>query len=134
MASAANRPAAFRLCDQNHFPGTDAFDVLTTAEASIAWAGGKTNYDFQAGSAKTEADANKAAQAVANAHKFTQMVWKGAAGKKVGFGIKKTNVYAWYCPPGNSPMTKPAFKKNVCEAGCKEWCVEETVNKCYNNK
>jgi hypothetical protein len=134
MQSATDRPAAFRECAQNHFSATDAYRVLTTAEASNAWAGGRKNYNFPDGAAEPDSNAAKAAQAKANAHKFTQMVWKGAAGKKVGFGIKDTNVYAWYCPTGNSPMTKTAFQENVCEAGCPKWCVEETVNKCYNNK
>jgi hypothetical protein len=78
--------------------------LLTTAEASIAWATGKKNYNFRDGSANSDVSEEKA-----NAYKFTQMVWKGAKGKKVGFGIKGKNVYAWYCPKGNDPMTKTAF-------------------------
>jgi hypothetical protein len=62
------------------------------------------------------------------------MVWKGSPGKKVGFGVKDTRAYAWYCPTGNQPDTSQAFEDNVCEAGCEKWCVVDTVNKCYNQK
>jgi uncharacterized protein YkwD len=62
------------------------------------------------------------------------MVWKGASGKKVGFGINNNVVVAWYCPTGNDPDTSQEFKDNVCDAGCPKWCVTDSVNKCYNDK
>lgn len=69
-----------------------------------------------------------------SAYQFTQIVWKGKATKKVGFGINGINVYAWYCPTGNDPDQAASFKENVCEAACTKWCVTDTVNKCYNEK
>jgi hypothetical protein len=62
------------------------------------------------------------------------MVWKGSAGKKVGFGVKGTTAVAWYCPKGNDPDDPSAFEDNVCKAGCKKWCEVDTVNTCYNQK
>ena len=62
------------------------------------------------------------------------MVWKGAPGKKVGFGVKDRVVYAWYCDAGNTPATATAFKDNVFAAGNRKHCVDDTVNVCYNKK
>jgi uncharacterized protein YkwD len=62
------------------------------------------------------------------------MVWKGAAGKRVGFGVKDRVVYAWYCDAGNTPDTTAAFKDNVFTAGNPKHCVDDTVNVCYNKK
>jgi len=61
-------------------------------------------------------------------------VWKGQNGKKVGFGVKAGEVYAWYCPQGNTPNTAQAFKDNVFPAGNEAQCVDDTVNLCYNRK
>jgi hypothetical protein len=62
------------------------------------------------------------------------MVWKGAAGKRVGFGVKDRLVYAWYCPAGNTPETPAAFKANVFPAGNPAHCIDDTVNVCYNKR
>jgi hypothetical protein len=62
------------------------------------------------------------------------MVWKGAPGKRVGFGVKGQVVYAWYCDAGNTPDTTAAFKENVFPAGNAQHCVDDTVNVCYNKK
>lgn len=65
---------------------------------------------------------------------FTQMVWKGQPGKLVGFGVKDSIVYAWYCDAGNTPDTTAAFKDNVFPAGSPQHCIDDTVNVCYNKK
>lgn len=67
-------------------------------------------------------------------NQFTQIVWKGVKGKKVGFGIKGVVVYAWYCPTGNVPDDATTFKANVFEAGNPGLCISDTVNQCYNKK
>jgi hypothetical protein len=65
---------------------------------------------------------------------FTQLVWKGQPGKRVGFGVKDRVVYAWYCDAGNTPDTTAAFKDNVFPAGSPQHCIDDTVNVCYNKK
>lgn len=129
MIDATKRPAAFQKCGQSMHKGTDAYILLTTDEATIQWHKGNVNYNFASGRSNSATSAVKS-----SAYQFTQMVWKGKAMKKVGFGIKDKLTVAWYCPTGNSPDTAQDFKDNVCEAGCPKWCVTDTVNKCYNEK
>jgi hypothetical protein len=96
MPADKDRPAAFQKCGQSLFTGTNDHKVLSTDEASIAWYSNWKNYNFASGRANSNADKP-------SAYRFTQIVWKGANGKKVGFGVKGTKVVAWYCPTGNTP-------------------------------
>lgn len=96
-------------------------------EASQAWYLGNKYYNFNAGRASSS-DQTK------SAYQFTQIVWKGSAGKLVGFGIKDKTVIAWYCPAGNAPNDAVTFKANVFKAGNADLCVSDTVNQCYNKK
>jgi hypothetical protein len=75
---------------------------LTTAEASNQWYQGTDNYNFASGRANS-------ASVKKSAYQFTQMVWKGTRGKKVGFGVKGETAVAWYCPTGNNPDTSSDF-------------------------
>lgn len=98
--------------------------MLPPNEATDGWYAGKKYYEFAAGRPSTVQ--------TESALQFTQIVWKGETGKKVGFGVHKGVVYAWYCPAGNTPDTATAFKENVFPAGNQEHCFDGTVNVCYN--
>lgn len=108
MSSSADRPAAFQRCGQNQFTGSTNYNVVSTNVATDKWYDdGKKHYNFQGGKPNTD-------RYKTTALRFTQIVWKGAPGKKVGFGIRGAEVYAWYCnEAGNTPDTPDAFRKNV---------------------
>jgi len=127
MLNSSDRPTQFRTCGQSKFQGASAFELLTSSEATDKWYGGKIHYNFAAGKPYYDSQKESALQ-------FTQIVWKGDAGKRVGFGVKGTSVYAWYCAAGNTPDTPAAFKANVFTAGNAARCVDDTVNVCYNKK
>lgn len=69
---------------------------MSTDEATGGWYSNSGTYNFASGRANS-------AQDKLAAYQFTQMVWKGSKGKKVGFGIKDKKVVAWYCSTGNKP-------------------------------
>jgi len=102
MTKEALRPAEYRSCGQSLYTAIDPYDLLTTAEASIQWYRGIDNYSFASGRAK-RGSVRK------SAYQFTQMVWKGAKGKKVGFGVKDDKAVAWYCLTGNEPDVATDF-------------------------
>jgi hypothetical protein len=49
------RPDQYKKCGQNILQGQNAFNLLTTNEASIQWYGGKSNYNFGAGRPNSDA-------------------------------------------------------------------------------
>jgi len=104
MPDAAGRPAAFKACGQSTHTASAAYELMTTAEASNQWYRGTDNYHFASGRPNSQS-----ANVKKSAYQFTQMVWKGSAGKKVGFGVKDKTAVAWYCPTGNDPDTAAAF-------------------------
>lgn len=81
MRDPSLRPAQFRSCGQSKFEGGSSSEVLATNAATDKWYSGKEAYNFPSGSANPGAQKESALQ-------FTQIVWKGAAGKRVGFGVK----------------------------------------------
>jgi len=96
MENKALRPAEYRSCGQSVYTAIDPYYLLTTAEASIQWYVGIDDYNGDTGRAKRGGYQE-------GAYQFTQMVWKGAKGKKVGFGVKDDKAVAWYCLTGNEP-------------------------------
>lgn len=61
---------------------------------STNWYDNKKYWEFKKGTIKDEFKDDDAKKA--DVTKFTRMIWKGYS--SVGFGIKDTDVVAWFCP------------------------------------
>lgn len=98
--------------------------------ATDYWYSMKSAYNFKAGTASNQA----------NADMFTRTVWNIADGK-VAFARRGQFVMAWYCPSGktgintgNKDSYLAAVKPDTCIKPCKDDITTDLYSKCYNPK
>jgi len=111
-------------CGENTFVLTDQTKLSSVALSNLAsdfWYDGHRFWDIAAGAAKAT---NTAAQ-TSQANNFAQMLWQGTT--KVGFGVHKKYVVAWYCEDKAELGDAAKAAKHIGTD-----CTARGYNECFN--